>query len=753
MAKKKNFKATLVMAIMSLVACLSMFAGTTFAWFTDSVTSSGNIIKAGTLDVELYYQAEGQTGWTEVNKDTNVFTNTLWEPGHTEVIKLKVVNAGSLALKYKLGIHVASEVVSINKYNEELKLSNYIKYGIIDGDKTYTREQAIAAVDATASFLNSEYNSGNIALEAKNETDSDEKIVTMVVYMPNTIGGEANAKKGEVVPTINLGIDLFATQLASESDSFDNTYDDNAMYPGEIGSADDLLVALTKGGSYKLVKDVTTEQITIPAGTSAVINLNGKSLTGAEYTTSSGSPSLNNVVNNSGELTITGEGTIRTRNIINNAGAKLVIDGNINIIGGAVGGGSAIWNEGDCVINGATITQANDWNYAIQNVADNATMEINNANVSANHGAVSNTGANTSLVINGGTFNCLADGHVVYTTNGSITINGGTFIHSYNNATAQGNSVVYAKSNVEIKGGTFDSVNAAFSYKDQNTNISISGGVCMNSAKTVYKGGSLNDFVVSGYQTVENEDGSVTIGIVTSGQPWHELDAVHSDTVVDGGGNTYAEEYQEVCLAGNADITIKGVTFQNGLTLYENNTTAKGTITLENCVIYLNNGNGNAGNSSLNMHYADYGLYIGAISPYVSYVFKNCKFTAYDSHTYTNVDKGYNVYIGGNYSADSITFSSCTFEKSSKHGIGCSFGYTPNAENNVATYYNLNVTGCTFDDWNKGNYNGAAIRGNVPSTILEKYEKSITIEGNTFGNSNGSTKDNVAIDEWTGTWN
>jgi hypothetical protein len=236
-------------------------------------------------------------------------------------------------------------------------------------------------------------------------------------------------------------------------------------------------------------------------------------------------------------------------------------------------------------------------------------------------------------------------------------------------------------------------------------------------------------------------------------QPWHELDAVQTDTVVDGGGYTYAADYQEVCLAGNADITIKGVTFQNGLTLYTNNTSAKGTITLENCVIYLNDGNGNPYNDSMNMHYADYGLYIGAISSEVSYVFKNCTFTAYDTHTYTNDDKGYNVYIGGNYSADSITFEGCTFEKSSKHGIGCSFGYIPDYANNIATYYNLTVKGCNFIDWNNGDYDGAAIRGNVPAEILTNYKKSINISGNTFGDSNESAKDTVAIDGWTGTWN
>jgi predicted ribosomally synthesized peptide with SipW-like signal peptide len=111
-----------------------MLIGTTFAWFTDSVTSANNIIKSGNLDVELYYQAEGQTDWTKVTENTNVFKeDTLWEPGHTEVVKLKVVNEGSLALKYNLGVNVASEVGSVNVKGEAFKLSDYIKFGIVDG--------------------------------------------------------------------------------------------------------------------------------------------------------------------------------------------------------------------------------------------------------------------------------------------------------------------------------------------------------------------------------------------------------------------------------------------------------------------------------------------------------------------------------------------------------------------------------------------------------------------------------------------
>lgn len=235
-------------------------------------------------------------------------------------------------------------------------------------------------------------------------------------------------------------------------------------------------------------------------------------------------------------------------------------------------------------------------------------------------------------------------------------------------------------------------------------------------------------------------------------QPWHELDAVSTDTVIDGGGNTYAADYQEVALVGQANITIKGVTFQNGLTIYTTYD-ARGTIRLENCTIYLNNGTGNPSNASMTQSRADYGLIIGAVSPNVTWEFVNCKFTAYDNHNFTGTDS-YNARILGNYSAESISFNGCTFEGTGKHGIGCSYAYGPDQATIPFTYYNLNVTGCNFVNWNNSilNNNGAAIRGNVVPAILTQFGKSINISGNTFGESNGSTQATVAIDGWTGSW-
>ncbi|MBR2615392.1 MAG: SipW-dependent-type signal peptide-containing protein, partial [Clostridia bacterium] len=53
MTKQKTTKRALLMSALALLLSVSMLVGSTFAWFTDSVTSAGNKIQAGTLKIDL----------------------------------------------------------------------------------------------------------------------------------------------------------------------------------------------------------------------------------------------------------------------------------------------------------------------------------------------------------------------------------------------------------------------------------------------------------------------------------------------------------------------------------------------------------------------------------------------------------------------------------------------------------------------------------------------------------------------------
>ena len=111
MTKTKSTKHALIMSVMALFLCFTMLLGTTFAWFTDSVTSAGNKIMSGTLKVDLELLDKESGTWNSIKEDkTALFNNDKWEPGYTEVKMLKVENEGTLALKWKAKFVSASKL-------------------------------------------------------------------------------------------------------------------------------------------------------------------------------------------------------------------------------------------------------------------------------------------------------------------------------------------------------------------------------------------------------------------------------------------------------------------------------------------------------------------------------------------------------------------------------------------------------------------------------------------------------------------
>lgn len=218
MNRKNATRKALLLSVISLLLCCTMLVGTTFAWFTDSVTSGLNSIVAGNLDIELEYSKDA-TNWDSVSGKTDLFSGALWEPGHTEVVYLRLTNKGTLALNYQLGINVKSETPAKNVEGKDFKLSDYIQFGIVEGQSTAfaSRAAAVAAV-TNGKPLNAGYTKAS-AMTAQNETAA----LALVVYMPESVGNEANYRG--TAPQIELGINVVASQKTQESDSFGTDYD------------------------------------------------------------------------------------------------------------------------------------------------------------------------------------------------------------------------------------------------------------------------------------------------------------------------------------------------------------------------------------------------------------------------------------------------------------------------------------------------------------------------------------------------
>ena len=272
MTNSKSTKRALLSSAFAIMLCAAMLIGTTFAWFTDTASTGVNKIVSGNLDIEVEYRTSSEGDWKTLDNATDLFgaEGTLFEPGHTRVVELKIKNAGNLALKYKIGMNVVSETAGTNKDGNPYKLSDYLKVAAT-GFQQYPAEGGIAQAMEWAIFqpgMGSMWKShdfANFYLEYASNGNvhvlqpGAAQILGIKVYMPETVGNEANAISTEKAASINFGLNVVATQHTTESDSYGNKYDKNAGYP--VVSAAEMKEALANGGIVSVNKDIKTDNI------------------------------------------------------------------------------------------------------------------------------------------------------------------------------------------------------------------------------------------------------------------------------------------------------------------------------------------------------------------------------------------------------------------------------------------------------------------------------------------------------------
>ena len=212
MMNSKTTKRALVSSALAILMCVAMLIGTTFAWFTDTASTAVNKIQAGNLDVALEMFDTAQNKWVTAEGKTLQFktadnrtTDILWEPGcRYELPALRVVNKGNLALKYK---------IQITGIQGDAKLNEVIDWTINNAPINLTE--------------------GHLAANAEGDS------FTIKGVMQTTAGNEYQGLSID-----GIAITVYATQDTVESDSFSNTYDENAdMTPDNLDKL--LLVNLT----------------------------------------------------------------------------------------------------------------------------------------------------------------------------------------------------------------------------------------------------------------------------------------------------------------------------------------------------------------------------------------------------------------------------------------------------------------------------------------------------------------------------
>ncbi len=258
-------KQALLHSVVAMLLCISMLIGATFAWFTDSVTSSANVISTGTLKIGLYHTNAAVTSETEVTNETkDLFEVELWEPGVATWENFTVKNEGSLWLKYQLGLN-ALDVNYVEKNGTRYYLAEVLKAGVVPGgvldsnaDGTISREEAIGQVTDWVA-LNDVMEKGELAPEG--EPDSTIAYGVVIRWEPGANDNNLNVNNGSTTSdgnplTVDLGVTLAATQQSREEDSFGPDYDTPAEFP-ELELPVKVTVTVPNDGS------VTTEAVTM----------------------------------------------------------------------------------------------------------------------------------------------------------------------------------------------------------------------------------------------------------------------------------------------------------------------------------------------------------------------------------------------------------------------------------------------------------------------------------------------------------
>ena len=295
----KNFssKKALFLSVISMVICVSMLIGSTFAWFTDSATANVNTIQAGNLDVELVGK-DGKT-LTEALKwvksaEAPEGEKVLWEPGckyNLEPFAIK--NSGNLALKYK---------VVISGLTGDATLLEAIDFTVsVDGDALVAKDGESTAT--TAASLNN--------FEGTLEAGKTTGLITITGKMKETAG---NKYKG--LSLENISITVYASQLNYESDSTGKDYDKDATYYPVLDAAG-LKDALKAGGNVEVESDLDTGKETLKVTKDTTINMNGKEIKNTEniWIDDSGSDGNWSLISarNGANLTISGNGTFKAK--------------------------------------------------------------------------------------------------------------------------------------------------------------------------------------------------------------------------------------------------------------------------------------------------------------------------------------------------------------------------------------------------------------------------------------------------------
>ena len=237
MKMRLSVRKSLALSCISMLLCISMLIGTTYAWFSESVTSRNNKIVSGTLNMRVSRWNGSEFEDLSGKSDTSLFNYDKWEPGYTHGEILRLANIGSLSLKYRaifkgLNLPVNSSDPSLADIIEVYAFSNSQTGG---NSIPRSREDLMSDPWKKLGTLREFLGKGNVVtgtLMPQNE-DNSSCDIGIALSMVNDADSKYQGLRLD-----DFDIQLYATQFTSETDSIDKNYDAEVLSAWDGVTAD-----------------------------------------------------------------------------------------------------------------------------------------------------------------------------------------------------------------------------------------------------------------------------------------------------------------------------------------------------------------------------------------------------------------------------------------------------------------------------------------------------------------------------------
>lgn len=342
----KAAKRSILICVLTLILSVSLLAGVTFAWFTDSITNSGNTIQSGELAIDAtaydrvdapetdgltvtiggenvasgtyYFEADGAS----LRNGDPVITEENWQPGDMNAKLFTVSNEGSIDAVVSLDFFVSGD------------LAQYLWYDFIavnPADGTILGEFLQRYNLNTISDLADSY--GEVTLKP------EEQVTFLFVYgLPTSATNEAMNK------AVNVNVVVSAKQNVEGAEGPVVVNPGTDLSTTTIDSGDTILLS---EGDYEV-----TQPVAIENKDNVVIDGNGATIT---RSAASGASIMS--ASSKRIATAADTQTDLANNIINVSGATNVTIRNLTIVG-ALHHGINIWECENVVLENVTITDS-----------------------------------------------------------------------------------------------------------------------------------------------------------------------------------------------------------------------------------------------------------------------------------------------------------------------------------------------------------------------------------------------------------